>query len=45
VPVFDLEGDVVGTIDVESERPNASGAEEQALLEACSDVVRPLWPR
>ena len=43
VPVFDREGNVVGTIDVESEDTNAFGAEEQALLEACSRVIRPLW--
>ena len=45
VPVFDRDGRVVGTIDVESENSNAFGAEEQALLEACSGVVRPLWER
>ena len=44
VPVFDREGRIViGTIDVESEEPNAFGREVQTLLEACSEVIRPLW--
>ena len=45
VPVFDLAGDVAGTIDVESETPHAFTREMQVLLEACSDVIRPLWHR
>jgi len=47
VPVFDRAGEnVVGTIDVESEKPNAFPEEEvQTLLEACSKVIRPLWRR
>ncbi len=46
VPVFDRAGEnVVGTIDVESEKPNAFPKDMQALLEACSKVVRPLWRR
>jgi len=43
VPVFDKEGNVVGTIDIESEHLNAFGPEVQALLEASSRVIRPLW--
>jgi len=46
VPVFDWAGEsVVGTIDVESEKPNAFSEDVQALLEACSSVIRPLWRR
>lgn len=46
VPVFDRAGEnVVGTIDVESEKPNAFPEELQTLLEACSKVIRPLWHR
>ncbi len=46
VPVFDWAGEnVVGTIDVESEKPNAFPEEVQTLLEACSKVIRPLWRR
>jgi len=46
VPVFDRAGgNVVGTIDVESEKPNAFPEEVQMLLEACSKVIRPLWRR
>jgi L-methionine (R)-S-oxide reductase len=44
IPVFDGEGrNVVGTIDVESEKPNAFDKDVQDLLEACSVVIRPLW--
>jgi L-methionine (R)-S-oxide reductase len=44
VPVFDGAGrSVVGTIDVESEEPNAFSKDIQDLLQACSDVIRPLW--
>jgi L-methionine (R)-S-oxide reductase len=44
VPVFDAEGkSVVGTIDVESEEPNAFDKNVQDLLDACSVVLRPLW--
>ena len=46
VPVFDRAGgNVVGTIDAESEKPNAFPEEVQMLLEACSKVIRPLWRR
>jgi L-methionine (R)-S-oxide reductase len=44
IPVFDGEGrNVVGTIDVESEKPNAFDKDVQDLLQACSVVIRPLW--
>jgi putative methionine-R-sulfoxide reductase with GAF domain len=44
VPVMDRAGrDVVGTIDVESETPNAFSEDVQKLLEACADAIRPLW--
>jgi L-methionine (R)-S-oxide reductase len=44
VPVFDAEGkSVVGTIDVESEEPNAFNQAIQDLIEACAAVIRPLW--
>ena len=46
VPVFGgAGGNVVGTIDVESEKPNAFSEDVQAFLEACSTVIRPLWRR
>jgi L-methionine (R)-S-oxide reductase len=42
VPVFDAEGkSVVGTIDVESEEPNAFNKAIQDLLEACSAAFVP----
>jgi L-methionine (R)-S-oxide reductase len=44
VPVLDGEGEsVLGTIDIESETPNAFDKETQDFLEACSAVIRPLW--
>jgi L-methionine (R)-S-oxide reductase len=44
VPVLDQAGDcVLGTIDVESEEPNAFPREIEKLLESCSRVIRPLW--
>lgn len=44
VPVFDVEGNrVIGTMDVESEEPNAFNQDMQDLLQACSVVIRPLW--
>ena len=44
VPIFDAAGEsVVGTIDVESEIPNAFSIEAQEVLERCADVIRPLW--
>ena len=36
-------GDVVGLIDVESERPNAFGDRDRHLLERCAAVIVPLW--
>jgi putative methionine-R-sulfoxide reductase with GAF domain len=46
VPIFDREGgDVIGTIDVESEKPNAFDTEAQELLEGCARVVDALWHR
>ena len=43
VPVFDPNDNVVGTIDIESEKSNAFADEDQSLLETCADVIRPLW--
>jgi L-methionine (R)-S-oxide reductase len=44
VPVFDADGkNVVGTINVESEQPNAFSEDIQNLFAACSVVIRPLW--
>jgi L-methionine (R)-S-oxide reductase len=46
VPVFDGAGEnVVGTIDVESDKPNAFSEDVQARLEDCASVIRPLWRR
>jgi GAF domain-containing protein len=44
VPIIDpRSGTVVGTIDVESERPNAFSADDQKLLEECARAALPLW--
>jgi L-methionine (R)-S-oxide reductase len=43
VPVLDTDdGTVVGTIDVESDRPNAFDAAAQSFLEGCSKLIRGL---
>ena len=44
VPVIDQNtGAVVGTIDVESENPNAFSDRDQIMLERCAEAARPLW--
>ena len=43
VPVLDNRGLVIGTIDVESERPNAFDSRAQELLEECAAVLRKFW--
>lgn len=44
VPVFDPRHErVVGTIDVESEKPNAFSKDIQTLLEACAELIGVLW--
>jgi putative methionine-R-sulfoxide reductase with GAF domain len=46
VPVFDQAAkQVIGTIDIESETPHAFSRAVQALIEACSQLIRPLWKR
>jgi L-methionine (R)-S-oxide reductase len=42
VPVIDG-GDVVGIIDVESERREAFGQRDKELLERCAELIVPLW--
>ena len=36
-------GQVIGTIDVESDRINALTPEDNLFLQACSEVLLPLW--
>jgi putative methionine-R-sulfoxide reductase with GAF domain len=44
VPIFDAErANVVGTIDVESERLNAFDQETEKVLVACAEVIALLW--
>ena len=42
VPVF-RGGEVVGLVDVESERPDAFGGGDRRLLERCAALIAPLW--
>jgi L-methionine (R)-S-oxide reductase len=44
IPVV-VDGAVVGTIDVESERRGAFDERDRAFLEACRDAAAPLWSR
>jgi L-methionine (R)-S-oxide reductase len=43
VPVQGAGSAVVGTIDVESERVDAFGAEDRQLVERCAAALAPLW--
>jgi putative methionine-R-sulfoxide reductase with GAF domain len=44
VPILDLAKQrVLGTIDIESELPDAFNTEAQALFEQCADVIGVLW--
>lgn len=44
VPILDATGHgVLGTIDVESERPNAFDSATQLRLEECANVLRAFW--
>lgn len=45
VPVMSNTGDVVGTIDAESDRVNAFGAEDQQFLQKCAERIRPLYTK
>jgi putative methionine-R-sulfoxide reductase with GAF domain len=44
VPVYDeSRSAVIGTIDVESEKPHAFSDRDQVFLEECSELLTPLW--
>jgi len=44
VPIFDAGRDqIVGTIDVENEHPNAFDEKSESLLVMCADAIAPLW--
>jgi GAF domain-containing protein len=42
-PVLSDEGQVVGTIDVESDRRSAFTSDDERFLAHCAATVRPLW--
>jgi len=42
-PVVSATGEVIGTIDAESDRTNAFTAEDDAFLSACARALLPLW--
>jgi putative methionine-R-sulfoxide reductase with GAF domain len=43
VPISSDGGQVVGTIDVESDRRNAFSAEDEVFLRRCAVAISPLW--
>jgi putative methionine-R-sulfoxide reductase with GAF domain len=43
IPIAVAGGPIVGTIDVESDRKNAFGDDDQMLLESCASLLAPLW--
>jgi L-methionine (R)-S-oxide reductase len=44
VPLLDPSGErVIGTVDVESERANAFGPQDQRMIEQCAQAALPLW--
>jgi putative methionine-R-sulfoxide reductase with GAF domain len=44
IPILDAAGErVIGTMDVESERPNAFDPESQRQLEECVSALRDFW--
>jgi L-methionine (R)-S-oxide reductase len=44
VPVLDPSGkNIIGTVDVESERANAFGPQDQRMIEQCAQAALPLW--
>jgi GAF domain-containing protein len=43
VPVLSPDGRVIGTVDVESERPNAFSASDQQMIEQCAEAAMLLW--
>jgi L-methionine (R)-S-oxide reductase len=45
VPVLEVDGRVVGTIDVESDRVAAFGPAERGLVERCAKAITPLYRR
>ncbi|MFZ0214301.1 MAG: GAF domain-containing protein [Candidatus Acidiferrales bacterium] len=45
VPVISRGGDVVGTIDAESDRVNAFGEEDKQFLQKCAERILPLYAK
>ena len=43
VPVLSPDGRVVGTVDVESEKPKAFTERDREMVEQCIAAARPLW--
>lgn len=43
VPVISPDGRVIGTIDVESEKPNAFSDRDREMIEQCVQAALPLW--
>ena len=44
VPIFDHSRNaVIGTIDIESDKPQAFSERDEIFLEDCAEILRPLW--
>jgi L-methionine (R)-S-oxide reductase len=43
VPVLSPDGRVVGTVDVESDRPDAFSASDQQMIQQCAQAAMLLW--
>ena len=43
VPILDKTGTVIGTLDVESEQPDAFNPSTQAVLEQCARLLAAFW--
>jgi L-methionine (R)-S-oxide reductase len=43
VPVFSMDGRVIGTVDVESEKADAFSPRDQQMIEQCAEAAKLLW--
>ena len=43
-PIRSTGGQVVGTLDVESDRTNAFSPDDELFLQRCADALRPIFP-
>jgi L-methionine (R)-S-oxide reductase len=43
VPVLSMDGRVIGTVDVESEKADAFSSRDQQMIEQCAEAAKLLW--